>query len=64
MICNNLQIKDNILYFSGRSTVELAQKYGTPVYIMDEQTIRENCRKYTVAMKKYFGEDARAFYAS
>lgn len=64
MICNNLQIKDNILYFGGRSTVELAQKYGTPVYIMDEQTIRENCRKYTVAMKKYFGEDARAFYAS
>ena len=64
MICNNLQIKDNILYFGGRSTVELAQKYGTPVYIMDEQTIRKNCRKYTVAMKKYFGENARAFYAS
>ena len=64
MICNNLQIKDNILYFGGRSTVELAEKYGTPVYIMDEQTIRENCRKYTVAMKKYFGKDARAFYAS
>lgn len=64
MICSNLGIKNNILYFGGRSTVELAEKYGTPVYVMDEQTIRNNCRKYTVAMKKYFGENARAFYAS
>ena len=64
MICSNLGIKNNTLYFGGRSTVELAEKYGTPVYVMDEQTIRNNCRKYTVAMKKYFGENARAFYAS
>ncbi len=64
MICSNLSIKDNVLFFGGRSTVELAEKYGTPVYIMDEQTIRNNCRKYTVAMKKHFGETARAFYAS
>ncbi len=64
MICSNLRIKDNVLYFGGRSTVELAEKYGTPIYVMDEQTIRNNCRKYTAAMKKYFGENARAFYAS
>ncbi len=64
MICGNLQIKDNILYFGGRSTVELAEKYGTPIYVMDEQTIRNNCRKYTVSMKKYFGDNSRAFYAS
>ncbi len=64
MICSNLEIKDNVLYFGGRSTVELGKKYGTPIYVMDEQTIRNNCRKYTVAMKKHFGENARAFYAS
>ncbi len=64
MICSNLQIKENVLYFGGRNTVELAEKYGTPIYVMDEQTIRENCRKYTISMKKYFGESARAFYAS
>ena len=28
MICSNLNIKNNILYFGGRSTVELAEKYG------------------------------------
>ena len=27
MISNNLSIKNNILYFGGRSTVELAEKY-------------------------------------
>ncbi len=64
MICRNLEIRDNTLYFGGRSTVELVEKYGTPIYVMDEQTVRNNCRKYTVAMKKYFGENARAFYAS
>lgn len=63
MICSNLEIKNNVLYFGGRSTVELFEKYGSPVYVMDEKTVRKNCRKYTVAMKKYFGENAKPFYA-
>ncbi len=64
MICSNLEIKDNVLFFGGRSLKELAGKYGSPVYIMDEPTIRKNCRKYVNAMKKYFGENAKPFYAS
>lgn len=64
MICSNLEIKDGVLFFGGRSTAQLAQKYGTPIYVMDEKTIRKNCRTYIDAMKKYFGENARPFYAS
>lgn len=64
MICSNLEIKDGVLFFGGRSTVELANKYGTPIYIMDEKTIRKNCRTYLDAMRKYFGENAKPFYAS
>ena len=64
MICSNLEIKDGVLFFGGRSTVELANKYGTPIYVMDEKTIRKNCRTYLDAMRKYFGENARPFYAS
>lgn len=64
MICSNLEIKDNVLYFGGRGTVELAEKYGSPIYVMDEPTIRKNCRKYVNAMKAYFGENAKPFYAS
>lgn len=64
MIANNLNIKNNVLYFGGRSTAQIAGKYGSPIYVMDEPTIRENCRKYVKAMKKYFGESAKPFYAS
>lgn len=64
MIANNLSIKNNTLFFGGRSTVELAEKYGSPIYVMDEQKIRENCRKYVRAMKQYFGENAKPFFAS
>ena len=64
MICSNLEIKDNVLYFGGRSVVELAEKYGSPIYVMDEKKIRENCRTYVNAMREYFGENAKPFYAS
>lgn len=64
MICSNLEIKNNVLFFGGRSTVELAEKYGSPIYVMDEPTIRKNCRTYVDAMHKYFGENAKPYYAS
>lgn len=64
MICSNLEIRDNVLFFGGKSTVELSRKYGSPIYVMDEVTIRKNCRKYLDAMNKYFDGNAKAFYAS
>ena len=64
MIANNLKIINETLYFGGHSTKDLAEKYGSPIYVMDEQKIRENCRKYVNAMTKYFGNGAKPFYAS
>lgn len=64
MICDNLEIKNGILYFGNRNTVEIAEKYKTPLYLMDEPTLRKNCRKYVSAMKKYFGENSFPFFAS
>ncbi len=64
MIANNLYIENNTLFFGGHSTVELAEKYGSSIYVMDERKIRENCRKYVNGMKKYFGDNAKPFYAS
>ncbi|MGN0526060.1 MAG: diaminopimelate decarboxylase family protein, partial [Acutalibacteraceae bacterium] len=64
MICKNLEIKNNTLYFGGRNTKELAEKYGTALYVMDEATIRENCRKYVNAFNRYFSEGSRPYYAS
>ncbi|MBE6971458.1 MAG: diaminopimelate decarboxylase [Ruminococcaceae bacterium] len=65
MICDNITIGQNgHLYFAGQDTVELAKQYGTPLYLMDEDKIRESCRVYTEAFKKHFGENARPLYAS
>ena len=65
MICDNLKVSENgHLLFAGQDTVELANKYGTPCYLMDEDKIREKCRIYKAAFSKYFGESAVPLYAS
>lgn len=65
MICENLSVNSlGHLTFGGLDTVELSAKYGTPLYLMDENRIRHNCRVYINAMKKYFGENSACLYAS
>ena len=65
MICDNITVGQNgHLYFAGQDTVELAKQYGTPLYLMDEDKIRESCRIYKNAFAKHFGENARPLYAS
>ncbi len=56
--------KEGHLTIGGADSVELAREFGTPAYILDENVIRENCRTYLSAAKKYFGEDALPLYAS
>ncbi len=64
MISGNLKIAKNQLYIGEKSAVELIEKYGSPLYVLDEQKIRENCRTYANSIKKYFGESSMALYAS
>ena len=65
MIHNNITVLENgHLAFSGVDVVELAEKYGTPLYLTDEKRIRENCRKYKNAVEKYFGSESLPLYAS
>ncbi len=47
----------------GHDTVELAKQYGTPLYVIDEDKVREMCRTYKNAVKKNF-DDADILYAS
>ena len=44
--------------------VELAAEYGTPLYVLDEEVIRQNCRTYVEAMHDAFGPDAAPLLAS
>ena len=53
MVCENIGVNDlGHLTFAGQDTVTLAQQYGTPAYLMDEDRIRYNCRVYMDAMKE------------
>ena len=63
-VCDNITAKDGILYFAGQNTVELAKKYGTPLYLMDEDKVREKCRAYKHAFEKHFGPEAQPLFAS
>ena len=65
MICENISRgEDGVLRFAGQDVRELAESYGTPLYLIDEDRVRENCRVYREAFKKHFGEGSKALYAS
>lgn len=45
-------------------TLDLAKKYGTPLFVMSETQIRENCRRYRGSIEKYYDGNGLALYAS
>ena len=64
MICENISVKGANLNFADFDVTELAKKYGTPLYLMDENRIRMNCRTYLKAMNEFFGEGSKPLFAS
>ena len=65
MISDNVNRANNgTLTFAGHDLTALAEKYGTPLYLMDEERIRANCRMYKSAFRAAFGENALPLYAS
>lgn len=65
MIHDNLGINDKgHLTIGGMDTVSLAEQFGTPLYVLDEDMIRSNCRTYVTGMKESFGNGSAPLYAS
>ena len=65
MICDNISVNEKgHLAFAGQDTVELAQKYGTPLYLMDENKIRQHVRTYKNAMAEYMPKGSMPEFAS
>ena len=65
MLYENLGVNsENHLTIKGRDTVELAGKYGTPLYVLDTDSVYESCLRYKALMAKYFGPDSFPLYAS
>ena len=64
-ICENIsRTESGELCFAGMPLTPLAQKYGTPLYLYDEERIRKMCRTYLVAAKEAFSGKAKVLYAS
>lgn len=64
MLYDNLSVnQDGHLTIGGVDTVYLAEQYGTPLYVLDEDRVRENCRTYVTAMAEHFGNGAKPLFA-
>tara|TARA_Y100001968_G_scaffold195210_1_gene179076 strand:- start:10047 stop:11414 length:1368 start_codon:yes stop_codon:yes gene_type:complete len=53
-----------VIEVGGCSLSDLAQRYGTPLYVMDEKTLRESCRAYINALNLHYPGPSLALYAS
>ena len=42
------------LEIGGCDTVDLAERYGTPLYVMDEELLRKNCRRFRNALHQSY----------
>lgn len=49
-----LENRKNVLYIGGCNALELAEKYGTPVYVSDEDRIRDNYRRLKAAFTNVY----------
>lgn len=64
-VSENLSVNEKgHLTAGGIDTVELAEKYGTPLYVMDEQLIRKSCRSFKSSIDRFYGGNGLVCYAS
>ncbi len=64
-VSDSLGINESgVLTIGGMDTVKLAEKYGTPLYVFDEDSIRENCRAYVKSIEDNYGGNGLVLYAS
>ena len=52
------------LNIGGCSIEDLVRKYDSPLYILDEITLRNSCRAYKKALEKYYPGESLPIYAS
>jgi diaminopimelate decarboxylase len=52
------------LEIGGCDVVELVQQYGSPLYILDEVSLRTACQQYREHFKTYYQGESQVIYAS
>ena len=58
------EINDDKLFIGGCSVEQLIKNYDSPLYILDELTLRNSCKAYKNALDKYYPGDSLPIYAS
>ena len=61
--CLNVNEKGH-LTIGGCDTVELAKEFGTPLYVLDEDTIRNTCKSFVNSIANYYDGNGLPLYAS
>lgn len=52
------------LEIGGCDVIDLVQQFGSPLYILDENTLRTACRQYRDAFKQYYPGNSQVLYGS
>lgn len=61
--CLNVNEKGH-LTIGGCDAVQLAEQYGTPLYVLDENTVRNTCKSYVQSFVNHYDGKGLALYAS
>ena len=65
MLTPNLTVNESgHLCIGGADTTALAQEHGTPLYVLDENLIRENCRGFQDVIREEYAGRGMICYAS
>ncbi len=56
--------EQNHLELGGCDAVALAKEFGTPLYVLDEDVVRESCRFFVDSVKQYYNGNGLILYAS
>ena len=52
------------LVIGGCDVYELREQYGTPLYVMNEDVVRNNLKAYKNAFDRFYNSNGRAYFAS
>ncbi len=52
------------LAIGGCDVTDLVQQFGSPLYILDEETLRTACRQYREAFQRHYSGESLVIYAS
>lgn len=64
MLYENLGVNaQGHLTIGGLDAADLAKEFGAPLYVLDEDRVRENCRRYVKAMGEYMPAGSQPLFA-